>query len=304
MPPDLEPLAQSVLAEALRNVAKHAEPTRVGSRSARDEDTFTLEVRNDGVRRGAARGRHGSAAGRLRGAAARRRGRVRGPPARTAGACGWSCRWPRSHRERPRPRTRRGAGCGCWSSTTTTSCTGGSALLLGEQPWVERCLSRAPAHEALELTAATPARRARRPVPGRRVRRRVCESIARRLAGHARAADLGRRAHVAGRGACGGRLGLRLQGLGRRRRGARGAHGRARDDGVRAQGQQPAPLLSEREREVLDLIAAGSTNREIAAAAVPLPHTVKEHTSAAVPQARARNRAEAVQRAQRVGLLD
>jgi signal transduction histidine kinase len=52
VPPDLEPLAQSVLAEALRNIAKHAEPSRVEVAVARDEETFTLEVRNDGVRAG------------------------------------------------------------------------------------------------------------------------------------------------------------------------------------------------------------------------------------------------------------
>jgi two-component system response regulator DesR len=66
---------------------------------------------------------------------------------------------------------------------------------------------------------------------------------------------------------------------------------------------QPAPLLTEREREVLDLIAAGSTNREIAEHLFLSPHTVKEHTSAVYRKLEARNRAEAVQRAQRVGLL-
>jgi signal transduction histidine kinase len=50
VPPDLEPLAQSVLAEALRNINKHAEPSRVEVSVARDADTFTLAVRNDGVR--------------------------------------------------------------------------------------------------------------------------------------------------------------------------------------------------------------------------------------------------------------
>ncbi len=49
VPGEIEPLAQSVLAEALRNVAKHAQPTRVVVRVSGDEDTFTLEVRNDGV---------------------------------------------------------------------------------------------------------------------------------------------------------------------------------------------------------------------------------------------------------------
>jgi two-component system response regulator DesR len=67
--------------------------------------------------------------------------------------------------------------------------------------------------------------------------------------------------------------------------------------------EQPAPMLSDREREVLDLIAAGSTNREIAERLYLSPHTVKEHTSALYRKLRARNRAEAVQRAQRIGLL-
>lgn len=50
LPVDIEPLAQSVLAEAFRNIGKHAAPTRVEVSVARDADTFRLEVRNDGVR--------------------------------------------------------------------------------------------------------------------------------------------------------------------------------------------------------------------------------------------------------------
>ncbi|MGH2868741.1 MAG: GAF domain-containing sensor histidine kinase [Solirubrobacteraceae bacterium] len=53
VPADLEPLAQSVLAEALRNVAKHADPSLVNVRVAGDADTFTLELHNDGVGPGA-----------------------------------------------------------------------------------------------------------------------------------------------------------------------------------------------------------------------------------------------------------
>jgi two-component system response regulator DesR len=60
--------------------------------------------------------------------------------------------------------------------------------------------------------------------------------------------------------------------------------------------------LSPREREVLDLIAGGSTNREIAAALHLSPHTIKEHTSSLYRKLGARNRADAVQRAQRLGL--
>ncbi|HUE27910.1 MAG TPA: GAF domain-containing protein [Solirubrobacteraceae bacterium] len=50
VPSDLEPLAQSVLAEALHNIAKHAKPTRVEVLVTRDEGTFTLAVRNDGTK--------------------------------------------------------------------------------------------------------------------------------------------------------------------------------------------------------------------------------------------------------------
>jgi signal transduction histidine kinase len=53
VPADLEPLAQSVLAEALRNISKHAKPSHVEVSVARDADTFTLEVRNDGTSGGA-----------------------------------------------------------------------------------------------------------------------------------------------------------------------------------------------------------------------------------------------------------
>ena len=66
--------------------------------------------------------------------------------------------------------------------------------------------------------------------------------------------------------------------------------------------EQPSLPLSEREREVLALMAKGATNREIAARLYLSPHTVKEHTSALYRKLKARNRAEAVQRAERLGL--
>jgi signal transduction histidine kinase len=53
IPLDVEPLAQSVLAEAIRNVSKHAAATAIDVGVFRDEDTFKLEVLNDGVRDGA-----------------------------------------------------------------------------------------------------------------------------------------------------------------------------------------------------------------------------------------------------------
>jgi DNA-binding NarL/FixJ family response regulator len=64
----------------------------------------------------------------------------------------------------------------------------------------------------------------------------------------------------------------------------------------------PATPLSEREREVLGLMASGATNREIAARLYLSPHTVKEHTSSLYRKLGVRNRAEAVRRAERLGL--
>ncbi|HLW94561.1 MAG TPA: response regulator transcription factor [Solirubrobacteraceae bacterium] len=66
------------------------------------------------------------------------------------------------------------------------------------------------------------------------------------------------------------------------------------DDGTAA--------LTQREREVLDLIAQGATNREIAAQLHLSPHTIHEHTSSLYRKLGARNRADAVQRAARLGL--
>jgi signal transduction histidine kinase len=51
VPDGVEPLAQSVLAEALRNADKHADPTSVRVHVGRSDGTFVLEVRNDGARR-------------------------------------------------------------------------------------------------------------------------------------------------------------------------------------------------------------------------------------------------------------
>jgi two-component system response regulator DesR len=63
-----------------------------------------------------------------------------------------------------------------------------------------------------------------------------------------------------------------------------------------------APTLTDREGEILGLIAGGATNREIAGTLYLSPHTVKEHTSTLYRKLGARNRTEAVQRAQRLGL--
>lgn len=49
IPSALEPLAQSVLAEAVRNADKHASPTSVCARVEHLDGAFVLEVSNDGV---------------------------------------------------------------------------------------------------------------------------------------------------------------------------------------------------------------------------------------------------------------
>ena len=69
------------------------------------------------------------------------------------------------------------------------------------------------------------------------------------------------------------------------------------------QDHQGALGLSDRERTVLDLMASGATNPEIADSLHLSKHTVKEHTSAVYRKLGVRNRTEAVQRGQRLGLL-
>jgi DNA-binding NarL/FixJ family response regulator len=69
------------------------------------------------------------------------------------------------------------------------------------------------------------------------------------------------------------------------------------------QDRQGALGLSDREREVLALMASGATNPEIGEVLHLSKHTVKEHSSAVYRKLGVRNRTEAVQRAQRLGLL-
>ncbi len=73
---------------------------------------------------------------------------------------------------------------------------------------------------------------------------------------------------------------------------------------VPVQEQQPVSVLTAREREVLPLLAAGATNPEIAKRLFLSTHTVKDHTRTLYRKLKAKNRAEAIVRAQRLGLLD
>jgi DNA-binding NarL/FixJ family response regulator len=69
----------------------------------------------------------------------------------------------------------------------------------------------------------------------------------------------------------------------------------------------PAPAvaseLSEREIEVLRLIAAGSSNKEIAEKLFIAEGTAKNHVSNILSKLEARDRAQAVARAKELGLL-
>jgi DNA-binding NarL/FixJ family response regulator len=180
----------------------------------------------------------------------------------------------------------------------------GFRLMLGQQPWVGRCLSARTGHEALALAARY------RPhvalvdlFTGEESGAEICERLRARepqtrvlllsgagdISPHAaRAAGASGFAHKdwpARRIAAA----VHAVGLGQttfeshERRGALG--------------------LSDRERSVLSLIASGATNPEIAEALHLSKHTVKEHTSAVYRKLGVRNRAQAVQRAERLGLV-
>ena len=73
---------------------------------------------------------------------------------------------------------------------------------------------------------------------------------------------------------------------------------------VGAAEQPAATQLSERERQVLSRVAKGATNREIAADLHLSPYTVKEYASTLYRKLDVRNRLEAVQRAEKLGLID
>lgn len=73
--------------------------------------------------------------------------------------------------------------------------------------------------------------------------------------------------------------------------------------GLAAQpGREMFPQLSDREREVLDLVARGYDNPRIAKVLFLSDKTVRNHVSAVVTKLGATDRAEVVQRARRAGL--
>ena len=69
------------------------------------------------------------------------------------------------------------------------------------------------------------------------------------------------------------------------------------------QANQPEEMLTEREREVLGLLAQGKSNKEIAAALVITERTVKFHVSSLMSKLGANNRTEVVTMAVQRGLV-
>jgi DNA-binding NarL/FixJ family response regulator len=179
----------------------------------------------------------------------------------------------------------------------------GLRTVLGAQPWVARCLAARDGAEALKL--------ARRHEPQ--------VAIVDLFVGSESGADISQRLRavspqtkvlfISGAG--------RISAASARAAGATGfiskdwpageiaqAVRRVAEGGAVFEAGDPESIagLTAREREVLGLMATGATNAEIAAELFLSPHTVKEHTSALYRKLGVRNRAEAVQRGQRMGL--
>lgn len=181
----------------------------------------------------------------------------------------------------------------------------GFRLMLGEQPWVERFLSARSGDEAVEL--------ARRYDPhvalvdlflGTESGAEVCERLrsASPLTRVLLISGAGRISPAAARAAGASGFVSKDQDADEVARAVRtvGAGGTVFEP-VRDPGGAPASL-TDRELEVLSLMSSGATNREIAQRLFLSPHTIKEHTSAIYRKLEVRNRAEAVQRAQRLGI--
>ena len=180
----------------------------------------------------------------------------------------------------------------------------GFRLMLSEQPWVERCLSARTGDEALALALRYEPHVALVDLfISEESGARVCEQLRER-------SPMTRVLLISGAG--------RISPSAARAAGASGFVPKEWPAREIAQAVQlvgrgmtvfrqtedlPANRLSEREQDVLDLIASGATNREIAERLHLSPWTVKEYTGTVYRKLEVRNRAEAVQRAQRLGLL-
>ena len=201
----------------------------------REEGAWVMEVCNDGVR-GRARtiARDGAPARGARGAPGRRARRVRRARARHLARAAGGARM--SAPDVNPSRIASGSGERKLRVLVVDDhevVHWGLRLMLGEQPWVERCLSARNGEEAMALLTPLPAARgARRPVRRAGVGGRDLRAPAGRAADDERAADLRRGADQPERRARGRRRRLHLQGLAGRRHRRGGADGRARHDRV------------------------------------------------------------------------
>ena len=180
----------------------------------------------------------------------------------------------------------------------------GFRLMLTQQPWVERCVSAHSGEEALamasryrphvalvdlfigEESGAEVCERIRAAEPSTRV---LLFSGAGEISPHAaRAAGASGFAYKDWSAA---RISAAVRAVGM----GKAVFGR--------QDRQGALGLTDRERAVLELMASGATNPEIAEQLHLSKHTIKEHTSSVYRKLGVRNRTEAVQRGQRLGLL-
>jgi DNA-binding NarL/FixJ family response regulator len=180
----------------------------------------------------------------------------------------------------------------------------GFRLMLTQQPWVERCVSALSGPEALELAV-----RYRPHVAlvdlfiGEESGAEVCEQL--------RAAQPDTRVLLfsgAGEISPHAARAAGASGFASKDWPARKIAGAVRLVGLgktvfERQDRQGALGLSDRERAVLELMASGQTNPEIGESLHLSKHTVKEHSSSVYRKLGVRNRTEAVQRAQRLGLL-
>ena len=179
----------------------------------------------------------------------------------------------------------------------------GFRLLLGNQPWAERCLPARDADSALELAGRFEPHVAlvdagaldREPAAFCRELRRICARTNILLLTHA---DAVAPSTVRASGATGfvsrsWAAGDLLQAI------------RRASVGLTTQPCRPAAqsTLSARQHEILQLIAEGATNGEIALRLYLSRDTVKQHTSALYRKLGARNRTHAVQTARHRGLI-
>jgi DNA-binding NarL/FixJ family response regulator len=183
----------------------------------------------------------------------------------------------------------------------------GFRLMLTQQPWVERCLSAQNGREALALAA-----RYRPHVAlvdlfiGEESGAEVCERIraeqpSTRVLLFSGAGEISSRAARAA-----GASGFAYKDWPARRIAEAVRQvgiGKTVFEGVAEARSQGAMGLSDRERAVLELMSSGATNPEIGETLHISRHTVKEHCSAVYRKLGVRNRTEAVQRGQLLGLL-